>query len=454
MKQKKWKASAFAIMVFLTAFAAVSLGLTGCAARLSTRVDLSDRNGNFETERQSSSDLTAKEDSENHASGETPKTIENTEASYFVPVSEHERREISIFLESFESDLNFMDMDTETILEYADGLAEYYDFLGRVTEDGTGYLLGFPQTERDPLNGTSVYWNDGRTVIASWDENAEEEKILHTLPKVSDLRKGMDNGILYLQPMDLEMPEELVAVFGHQYCEGKEGQSYLRDAISRDVRFTPPDTGAYLAVIRMENGWRYLEYVELTPEEEKSILASDMMILPEEYGFYGIQFVVSQEAYEEGATDEGPVSLEALEIAKERCRFTVVPLTEIHDLVKAEMKLERWVEPEKSEGKNSFEGYGQKKTETEILEDPLILSELENLLLSAAPSRKDPCAYHGILTLTRSDGEEIVLQVATDSCRGFVIGSMQGYEMNQDHTEQFWSLFSAIRPYTGWEPPS
>lgn len=85
-------------------------------------------------------------------------------------------------------------------------------------------------------------------------------------------QNGVLNEVLYLQPEDLETPEELLNAFDLGYCHGAAGAAYVRDVLERKVRFTPPDTEAYLAVEVERDGELCTEYVPLTREEEREIL--------------------------------------------------------------------------------------------------------------------------------------------------------------------------------------
>ena len=132
-------------------------------------------------------------------------------------------------------------------------------------------------------------------------------------------QNGGLNEVLYLQPEDLETPEELLNAFDLGYCHGAAGAAYVRDVLERQVRFTPPDTEAYLAVEVERDGELCTEYVPLTREEEREILDSKEPV-PLEDGDR-LEFFVSQETYEEQDIDGGAVTAPALRIAEERCGF-------------------------------------------------------------------------------------------------------------------------------------
>lgn len=362
-----------------------------------------------------------------------------TEDAY-EPLSQEEKDEVIKFLEKFEDKYVFTDMDQELAVSYGEPIAEYYDFLGRKTEDGYGYVLAFRKTGKDPLENLSIYGLDGYTEAEIWDDQKSESKVVYSFKKTGWIYRGDNGDILYLQPIDMEEPEELQKVFVYQYCSGEEGVLYLEDAVERGIRFTPPDTEAYLAADRFENGKEYWEFAILTKEEEQEILDSDEWVDADLYGEYGLQFFVSQETYENEEKEEAEITVRAVEIAKEKFRFEIVEPKEIHDIVKAELSMHVW---DNDEDKDF-------SVVTEVLEDVSQLKELEDILSNSKIAGEGKCPYTGALTLTREDQREIVVYLATDSCDGFILGSHGVYSPGKEATERIWELFPEVRKYTGW----
>lgn len=370
----------------------------------------------------------------------------------YEPVSDEEQAGIIEFLERFEEDYIFSDMESSRALSYGEPIAEYYDFHGRMTEDGFGYVLAFRKSGTDPLADLSIYGLDGYTEAEIWDEEEGEYRVAYSFKNTGWIYQGEDDRILYLQPIDMEEPEELRMAFVYRYCSGDEGVQYLDDALERGIRFTPPDTEAYLAANRYENGKQYFEYAILTEEEEQKILDSDELIDSDLYGEYGLQFFVSQEAYENGAKEENDITTPALEIAKEKFRFEILEPKEIHDIVKAELSMKVW-ESQNGESGSEENGFGKDQeffTVTELLTDDSQLKELEEILSASRVDMEGKCPYTGILTLTREDGAEIVVSLATDSCDSFILGSHGVYSPGREEMERIWELFPECREYTGW----
>jgi len=373
-------------------------------------------------------------------------TAGETETAAVLEADIWNKDEIVGFLEQFDKDREFSDMETSEAERYGGQLKESYDFVGRKTEDGTGYVLGFKKGDGSLLDGlsiSSVYDERDYIEAAVWSEQDEEYKPVYIFDNISELIQGQIEGgineILYLQPSDMETPEEIQSAFKYRHCDGEEGYIYAEDVLRRGVRFTPPDTGAYLAVDKYENGRERWEYIPLSEEEEQEILGSDEMIAPELYGHYGMEFFVSQQVYEEKEIEQGPITMPAFKIAEERCGFKLGDIAEIHDIVKAEMELCAWDEETE-----------EMRTVTEALEDLEQIKELEEILASSEADAEGKCPYKAILTLTREDGETVVVSLAADSCDGFILGSHGVYSPGKKATERIWELFPEIRERTGW----
>lgn len=424
----------------------LSVALAGCGGASGNAKDM-EAVQNVEIENGQAEKLGENGQVENHDSGQehgdnsaagTGLEIESSESAW----TEEEIMEEIYYLEkNFGYGLEFEDMDPELAESYGEDISEFYDFKGRMTEDGFGYVLGFKKGSEDPFEGYEQFWINSEFVIAERDENTYEETIIYSLDRIENIYQGIDNEILYLQVDDMEVPEEIMKAFTEKYGNGEEGRAYLQDVLNRGVRFAPPESGAYLAVYRYENGRQRLEYVPLSSEEEQRILESDALILPEWYGHYGLKFFVSQETYEAMGQEQGAITYEALQIAEERCRFRAMNISEIQDITKARMEIKLQADD------------GREEIAAVEITDEDLLKELEEIFSSAEATGEGKCPYRGILTLTRADGEELVLSLAIDSCDGFVYGSNGFYTAGKKETERIWEIFSELRKYTGWATP-
>lgn len=357
----------------------------------------------------------------------------------FAPWTEEERAEFIRFLEQFESGRIFTNMDKNQAEAYGEPLKDTYDFIGRETEDGCGYVLGFQKSSHNLLSSLSIYGLDDHIEAEIWNESKGEYEPVYSFETISDLLYAENYEVLYLQPIDVESPEELESAFRYHdtyIAIGDDGEEirYVDDVLARGVRFTPPETGAYLAVIRYEDGRSWREYVPLTEAEEQEILTSDEIVDPKRYGYHGLEFYVSPEIYEEQGIEEGPIRMPAVRIAEERCRFVVMELSEIHGLTGVQLTFDGAWSPESG-----------LVFVTQSVTDLDLLKELEEILTSAKPASDGKCPYTGLLRLTRQDGKTIDVSLAMDGCDNFILGSHGAYTLGQENMERIWAMFPEIR---------
>lgn len=271
--------------------------------------------------------------------------------------------EIVSFLEQFEGGLSFRDMEKERAASYGGPLEDSYAFYGRETEDGAGYVLGIKIRKESLLDGLTVYGEDDHMEAVIQNDQDGGYDTVYVLDDISVFLAGpaqdaVLNEVLYLQPEDMETPEEILNAFDMGYCHGPGGAAYVRDMLERQVRFTPPDTEAYLAVEMERAGELCTEYVPLTREEEREILDSEEPVPLEDGG--SLEFFVSQETYEEQDIDGGAVTAPALRIAEERCGFRPAHIESDMDIEKKEETRE---EEEKENEGEAGEETGEEKEE-------------------------------------------------------------------------------------------
>lgn len=364
--------------------------------------------------------------------------------------AEEKMAEVMFFEEHFGDGKVFRNMETDMLSSYDTAIGDAYDFIGRITEDGFGYVLGFKKGEEDPFDGCDSCWKNGLFTVTEIEEKTGEEITVFTLPDIENIYFGEERNILYIHPTDYEETENISIAFQKKFCSGENGRAYLDDVILNNVRFTAPDSGAYLAVNRLENGyWKY-EYISLTEEEEERILQSDALILPEWYGEHGIEFFVSEERYEETGRECEAITDEALKIAEDRCHFIAMDLSEIKGIVKATFRMETLdVGESKHQGIsliwNDESWYAERKIDISLTNTE-VLQELEEIFSHAEAGddsevgEESACPYTGILTLIREDGKELVLQLAADGCNGFIFGSAGMYQMNNEALKRVWEI--------------
>ena len=102
-----------------------------------------------------------------------------------------------------------------------------------------------------------------------------------------------------------------------------------------------------------------------------------------------------------------------MNIVKAKTAWEWVELSEIHDIVRAEMRMKL--------GRNSEE-------QVQVVEDAQNLKELENMFSNAKYCDLTGCPFTAKILLTRRDGKIIALQIATDSCDTMILGTSAAYD--------------------------
>ncbi|MCI8454193.1 MAG: hypothetical protein HFE84_06220 [Lachnospiraceae bacterium] len=385
-------------------------------------------------------------DAEEDKRTKTDEAAASSQEKEQVFVTKKNPKEFIALLEKFEPERDFVDMDAEKAASYGAPIQNSYEFIGRMTEDGIGYVIGFQKEETTPFSDLSIYETDNHVEAERWNEAKQDFDFAFSFPSISGLMQVDGYECIYLQPNDMEEPEELCTAFRYSDTfiypyEKEEAIPYLEDVLERKVRFAPPENGAYLAVYRVENGMHWREYIPLTPAQEEAMLSSDTLVPLEWYGKYGLEFHVSQQVYEKTDQEMHEITEPMLAIAKERCRFVAYEITEIRELIKAEL---------------CYRKTGTRDEEAilirEELTDPEKLKKLEEILVSSTDCDEGKCPYCGVLKLTRADGKEFIANLAMDSCDGFILGSRGVYSPGKKKTEELWELFPKIREYSGWQP--
>ena len=185
--------------------------------------------------------------------GTNQEEIKQTDES-FISIQETEQESAAnqnqeqflTFLEKFEPEQKFVDMDPEKATSYGEPLQEFYEFKGRMTKDGVGYVIGFLTKEESPLSDLSIYETEDHIEAERWNEAEQKFDPVFSFPLTYNLIQTNDYKLIYLQPNDMEEPEELYTAFQYSDTkiypyEGEEGIPYLEDILERGVRFSPPE---------------------------------------------------------------------------------------------------------------------------------------------------------------------------------------------------------------------
>ncbi len=362
----------------------------------------------------------------------------------YQPLSEEERRTIVDTLEAFDPDHLYVDMDPEQAASCGGELRDAYDFIGRETDAGAGYVLGFRNCDEDPLNGLSIYSLDDVIEADRWNEDKNIFERVYTFENIHEMHYTESKDILFLIPDEMEESEELRKVFEYSLCDGDEGVRYLKSVKERGVKMSPPENGGYLAVRRFANAEVLEEYVPLTEDQEKEIIASEEIVDPEIYGIDGITYMASPEIYELENPDADEITVPALRLAKEKCEFQTVRAEDMKEITSAELEIIQWHgEPEKYADVSA--GDLEETGISETLNDPVLLKRMEEILAEASLGESGKCPYNGILMLTKADGTQVTVRLASDGCDSMVYGSYSFYQADGGEVAEIWDMFPELK---------
>lgn len=362
----------------------------------------------------------------------------------YQPLSEEERRTIVDTLEAFDPDHLYVDMDPEQAASCGGELRDAYDFIGRETDAGAGYVLGFRNSDEDPLNGLSIYSLDDVIGADRWNEDKNIFERVYTFENIHEMHYTESKDILFLIPDEMEESEELRKAFEYSLCDGDEGVRYLKSVKERGVKMSPPENGGYLVVRRFANAEVLEEYIPLTEDQEKEIIASEEIVDPEIYGIDGITYMASPEIYELENPDPDEITVPALRLAKEKCEFQTVRAEDMKEITSAELEIIQWHgEPEKyaDVSARDLEETGISET----LNDPVLLKRMEEILAEASLGESEKCPYNGILTLTKADGTKATVRLASDGCDSMVYGSYSFYQADGGEVAEIWDMFPELK---------
>ena len=362
----------------------------------------------------------------------------------YQPLSEEERRTIVDTLEAFDPDHLYVDMDSEQAASCGGELRDAYDFIGRETDAGAGYVLGFRNSDEDPLNGLSIYSLDDVIEADRWNEDKNIFERVYTFENIHEMHYTESKDILFLIPDEMEESEELRKAFEYSLCDGDEGVRYMESVKERGVRMSPPENGGYLAVRRFVNAEVLEEYIPLTEDQEKEIIASEEIVDPEIYGIDGITYMASPEIYELENPDPDEITVPALRLAKEKCEFQTVRAEDMKEITSAELEIIQWHgEPEKYADVSA--GDLEETGISETLNDPVLLKRMEEILAEASLGESEKCPYNGILTLTKADGTKATVRLASDGCDSMVYGSYSFYQAGGGEVAEIWDMFPELK---------
>lgn len=412
MKEEKTKKVHWFTVIRLLLLAAVLLILVkGICGNL-------DYYGNTETTA-AESQTQMQETSQGPEYAETPEIIEANIGAEFDSVIQA--------IEGQMPDCRFYDMPEAEIQAYLEPLSESYVFRGRTSEEGGEYLIGIAKDAISPVSGL-VSWELSTGEAGSEEEfrgtvlGTTQEEEVYRLDGIHQFWSVNDGQIIVMETGD--SVRSLYPVF-RQEPWTTEGHDHLMDLAERGVTVMPPVKGGFVCVRMMHRGMEETILIPLTDEELAKI-----QLLSSTTTISGLSYYQDQEDYQQNEQLTRPVPLSVVQLAKEKCDFQITDVTEIYGLEKAYLCAYRGEEYQEA-----------------VITDPDQLAQLEKLLSASQKTAMGGCPYTGILELTRDDGTVLTLQLATDSCDGFILGSYECFTPGEEGTRELWDLFPQVRDW-------
>ena len=138
-----------------------------------------------------------------------------------------------------------------------------------------------------------------------------------------------------------------------------------------------------------------------------------------------------------------------LKIAEEKCEFQTVGTEDMKEITSAELEvipiakeLEKGLE---SKDSADVEADSEVVGISETLQDPELLKRLEEILSGASFDEEKACPYNGILTLTKADGTQITVRLASDGCDSMAYGSYGFYQAAGGEVAEIWDMFPELK---------
>ena len=322
----------------------------------------------------------------------------------------------------------FHDMDAarrdELLAEYGD-LLDGYSFIARENEDGAGYIVG--QYDGDPAESALGGMRVAELGVAGFVlyPSSEHERV------VDDAVAGrVPSGVLAPKNSTIDWylnaaivciwPQGTAEFYGtlNRYLYWQNGREYIADALSRGIDLSPNTDGPYLIVYLISEEFGEInERIPLTDAEAEAMLAEERE--PVEGFMASLWYNGESTTFSDLDGSGAPRS--AIDLAVERCGYKFGSPADITgDIVEARL-----------------DGFGEPIYAAE--ED---LPRLRSLLLNAEKSSMGACGYGAKLTLTLSNGEQVVAYKGTDNCDTIAFGSYNGYVLGgAAANDEFWSIF-------------
>jgi hypothetical protein len=320
-----------------------------------------------------------------------------------------------------------------------------YHGVGRVENDGSGYVLltcksGAKRLPEDTIG--CVFGPADSELEQLILQDANENEICRFPPGL-DVTYYRDDDIFCIIVGDASVnTSRIKQIASHRFSDNQDFLEYAKRAKMRGTSLFTPHEGSYIRADIWLERYFFNEYIIIDESFAAEIenRLSRIERTHRDFGSgtvqeMGIHIILEgRNNYSLCVLDDGtkafhrwsdrnavlidPETYEMIaDFAMERTPWEWVDLSEIRDIVRAEMRMKLY--------RNSPE-------EVQVVEDRDSLKELEELLSNAKLTGYGGCPYTALLLLTREDGRTITLHIATDSCDSMILGSSAGYDYGPD----------------------
>ncbi len=320
--------------------------------------------------------------------------------------------------------ITYTPMDLRLLEFYTESLKDEYDFYGRFSNLGYAYIIGICKEEKSSISGLQtglLHWEFSRTPynesyvkLGNWTDDEQFEEV-YRFPGVSSLFMDDAGKSLYL---GISQPDgaDIGKVFDH-LVNNKE-EDYLNELSQKNAQMLPPVDGAFLQLRKWEHGTYRCEYIPVSNQEFSDMTGDGTDVLQMQVEPTGIELFTSIETWRDGENRLENLNGPVMDFVKEHDLFCVQSVDEIKDIAKIEYIPDGQSEPAK------------------IIEDADAVDSIEKLLQASVFTGAGDCPYTDLLVLTKKDGSKLELQLAADSCDGFILGSYACYTPGKEAWEK------------------
>lgn len=335
---------------------------------------------------------------------------------------------LSIIMEKQIPQIKYGEMDKRLLDFYTEPLKEEYEFYGRFSNLGYSYILGICKREHSPLTQLelgpertefpTMDINEDYIRLGKWTENRQFEPV-YDLPGVATLYMTEKADVIYL---GINQPDaaDLRIVFNQVMNKGE--QEYLERLHRKGAQLLPPVEGAFIQVRSLEMGKYHCVYLSIDQDTFDRMAEDESNIAEYEIEALAIELYTSIDTWYEGERRIDYMNQSMFEAAESHSLIKTQELNKIQDIEKIEL----------------FQTGNPDVLR--VIEDTNTIKKIEEILRNSHFTELGGCPYTDLMILTKTDGNTVELQLAADSCDGFVSGSYSCFTPGKKQWEELREL--------------